>query len=146
MLVARSALRHKKSVYIVLLALFSLLFLISCDSMEKKVARTPPAFSVTATQLYDEYCSNKVRWIAMYKNKVLKVSGYVSNVGTDWLSDEPYVTLVSGSPFSAVYCSFSKSKADTLLNINKGDWVTIKGLCTGKSFNIEFKGCILISP
>ena len=82
----------------------------------------------------------------MYKDKVLEVSGYVESVGTDWLSDEPYVVLVSGSPFSSVYCSFSKSKKDTLLDIYKGDWVTIKGLCVGKSFNIEFKGCTLVRP
>jgi hypothetical protein len=127
-----------------MVSVFILFSVISCDSVEKKVARAQTVVHVTATQLHDTYCDNKIYWLATYKNQIIAVTGYIRKVGIDWLTDTPYVSLVSGSPFTAVYCAFSKSATDSLLNLHTGGLVTIRGLCTGKPLNIELTGCMIV--
>jgi hypothetical protein len=93
----------------------------------------PEYIEITAQQLYDEYDNNEIAADQKYKDRTLKVTGYISNIGEDILGD-PYITLTGSKyGFSGVHCTFPDTDVarNILAGYNTGDLVTIKGKCTG---------------
>ncbi|RKY13434.1 MAG: hypothetical protein DRP82_05395, partial [Planctomycetota bacterium] len=97
--------------------------------------------SVSAEELYQAYDDNAVRADAMYKGKVLRVSGEVTAIGRDIILGIPYVCLAGGKGSWVgdtymgwgVQCAFRKGYAHALSRISKGDYVTVIGICLGKA-------------
>lgn len=97
---------------------------------------------VTAIKLSEEYDANKVAADAKYKDKRLKVTGIIDSIGKDIL-DDPYVTL-EGMPnrLFGVQCMFSKSKEQELINLKKGQEITLTGKMSGEMIgNVVLREC-----
>ena len=97
---------------------------------------------VTAIKLSEEYDANKVAADAKYKDKRLKVTGIIDGIGKDIL-DDPYVTL-EGMPnrLFGVQCMFSKSKEQELINLKKGQEITLTGKMSGEMIgNVVLREC-----
>jgi hypothetical protein len=56
---------------------------------------TPTTIIITAEQLYDEYNANQESANAKYGNKIIQVTGIVSEIGIDRV-DNPYIVLTGG--------------------------------------------------
>lgn len=111
------------------------------SKLEKQVAGAT-ALSVSPRQLMADYEANEVAADQQYKDKVLLVSGIVTNIGKDVMG-EIYVTLSAGDALGGVQCSFSESHTQEAARLSKGQRVTIKGMCKGKVLNVLLGGCIL---
>jgi len=106
---------------------------------EKRLLWANP-ISVSAKELYQAYDDNAVRADAMYKGKVLRVSGRVTDIGRDILGT-PYIHLAGGKGcwFKGDYigwgvqCFFENEDAQRLLHVSKGNYITLIGMCLGKS-------------
>ena len=87
---------------------------------------------VTAADLYAAYVENAVAADAIYKDKVVQVTGTVSNIGQDLLTDDPCVSLDSGSAYgiAPIQCFFSSATSE-IAELRDGDTITIRGKCTG---------------
>lgn len=97
---------------------------------------------VTAIKLSEEYDANKVAADAKYKDKRLKVMGIIDGIGKDIL-DNPYVTL-EGMPnrLFGVQCMFPKSKEQELINLKKGQGITLVGKMSGEMIgNVVLREC-----
>lgn len=104
--------------------------------------RTP---SVTAIQLINTYEENEVNADNLYKNKMIKVSGTVDDIGKN-IAGQIYVILNNGNPYNltTVQCFFSKKDDDQInkvADLRKGDSVVVVGTCTGKSLTIVINNC-----
>jgi len=96
----------------------------------------PGAICVTADQLCDDYNQNSFQADAEYKGNILDVSGKIGRIDRDLLSNEPYLTLDCGlftDVFTDVWCYFDEDDTDKLISIEEGDYVVVRGNCTGKS-------------
>ena len=99
----------------------------------------PGRICVTADQLCDGYDKNSFQADAEYKGNILDVSGKIGRIGGgdgDVLSEEPYLTLDCGlfsDVLTDVWCFFDEDDIDKLLSIEEGDYVVVRGNCTGKS-------------
>ena len=82
----------------------------------------------------DEVQQNQMRFDKNYKGKALVIEGIVNTIEG---KNGGYSLQVFGekgdiNPFSSIECIFGKSHEDALLDLNKGDKVSIKGTYNGK--------------
>ncbi len=92
------------------------------------------AISVSAQELDAEYEKNQVAADEKYNDKKVLVTGTVNDIGKDMMGDST-VTLSGSNPFG-ITCVFEKSEQAKLAQVSKGDTVTVRGICKGKSLNI----------
>ncbi len=101
--------------------------------------------SIKAEQLMNEYQENEVYADNKYKGKLLNVSGRVKSVGKDVLNTM-YVILLPDTEYiyaTSVQCFFSDDKNEQLASLKRGQWITVRGKCKGKTFNVLLSNCEL---
>ena len=108
-----------------------------------------PTIAINAEQLCQAYDVNEVAADAMYKDKILKVSGVVDKIGRDVLLDYPQVEL-HGAEYGVrryvVQCTFSKQSEYLVAQLSQGQSVTIQGTCDGREkfmYIISLKNCTI---
>lgn len=93
---------------------------------------------VTAIQFARAYDDDEKRADALYKNKVLEVTGTVEEV--DFVNgDETYTVILKAGQDDQVHCEFAKdaSTRARLAQLKPGDKVVIRGKCLGNGPAIE---------
>jgi len=92
---------------------------------------TEAGTTVTSVDLTKAYADNSGSADTKYKDKVLVVSGIITNV------DATSVTLEPGSVENKIVfgtqCSFSDKHKGDLATLKSGETVKIKGYCTGQN-------------
>ena len=116
---------------------------------ELDIADAPIEVRVTATQLYDDYESNRITGDQKYDGKVLAVSGTIETLGGGG-DTVYYVDLATGDfTLTSVRCHFSQSQLNDLTSIQRGDRVTLRGKGDeGEDrdpFTIDVVGCSLLN-
>ncbi len=111
----------------------------TAEERQKRV-EADPGIDVTAHEIAQAY-SIDVGEVGdeKYKDKVVVVSGQILKM------DHNTVTL-SGHILLEVDCEFGKANAGQLAGLKPGMDVTLKGVCTGKSFfKVNIKECKLVN-
>lgn len=101
-------------------------------------ATPEPAIVVTSDKLASDYKDNQVAADAKYKDKIVEVTGTVDSIGKD-ITDSSYVTFEGESQYSVinkVQAFFSKSNESALIDVKKGQKLTLRGRVEGGSFNV----------
>jgi len=124
--------RHLKYIYIA-----TSLTIIACNNSSNTATKVSPH------QLYADYEANEVAADLKYKDKVLIVTGKVQEITKDY-DDQICVTIYTGDIIGTIRCSFATSHTNEVAGLEKGQSITIKGKCEGKSiFNVNLGGCSL---
>ena len=118
------------------------------EQAELDIADAPIEIRVTASQMYDDYQSNKIAANQKYDGKVLAVSGTVEDFGGGDGSAY-YIDLVTGDfTIESVRCHFSRSHLDDITSLRAGDRVTLRGKgAEGEDkdpFTIDVVGCSVL--
>ena len=108
----------------------------------------PQAISITATDIWKAYSDNTVNADSLYKNKLIAVSGTISNIGQDLITKAPCVSINSGDAYGiyAVQCYFPKNgdQNDKIASLSDGDFITIYGTCQGTPIlQVQLSNCYL---
>lgn len=117
--------------------------LIHAEKPSDDVSQEPVA-SISAVDLYSAYLDNAVNADNLYKDKIIAVSGSVSDITTDMLTGNPCVCLDSKSDFGIypIQCFFDDSHVDEIATLVDGDQITITGKCSGNTVGIvQLSGC-----
>lgn len=93
-----------------------------------------PAIEVSAMDLVLEYGRNEIAADSKFRDKTIKVTGIVEDVGKDLL-DTPYIIL-SGTGLRAVQCFFADRDSEPLTRIQRGQWAAVQGKCDGLLVNV----------
>ena len=99
--------------------------------------------SISAARLYAAYEANEVAADSKYKGKELKVSGVVDKIGKSvW--GTTFVALKSGDRFGVfnVNCYFDDKHKARAAEVRKGQYISVRGTCNGKTVGIEVNDCI----
>ena len=101
---------------------------------------TVKVIQISATELLQEYKANQVAADNKYKNKLLEVTGIIDSIGKDIL-DTPFITLSNQQEYSFdnVQIMFSKKDSKQLVDLQKGQVVTVQGEVDSKLLNIILK-------
>lgn len=137
----------KKLLSVTLLGLALVLsYASTTDKEEKKKAEAVKSATTqvktTPGEIKKAYADNEVAADSKFKGKVIEIQGKVSSVGKDVL-DRPYVVLKEG--FLGLQCLFGKHDSKALAGLKKGQAVTLKCKCEGKSMGSPvLKSCSVL--
>ena len=106
------------------------------EEVEAEIGNKAAEAKMSATQLWTEYDDNEVLADENYKGKILEVSGVIEDIAKDF-SDDIYVDLKGNSAqyssHQSVRCYFSDDHVKAASKLTKGQSLTVKGKCDGKS-------------
>lgn len=97
---------------------------------------------IKAAELLKAFESDEANANDLYLGKIVSVSGIVESVSEDSVGISVY--LKEKDAFAGILCSFDKSVND-VTSIDKGDFVEIKGICTGYLMDVVLNRCALVS-
>jgi Cu/Ag efflux protein CusF len=100
------------------------------QAKQEKMVDDEAGIQVTAAEMTKAYADNVGTADAKYKNKVLVVTGKVTNVTADSVTLDP--GNVEGKFLLGVTCSMADKNKGQLASIKTGDTVKVKGYCTGQ--------------
>lgn len=110
-----------------------------------KSESTPAAIEVTAKELASAYETDKEKADARFKNKILKVTGFVNRMELKDTLDIQYITLgVEEDLLVIVRCTFDKGYADKLSRLSRGQMVTVQGEFDGSMLDLRMRHCVLV--
>ncbi len=87
---------------------------------------TESSIQITAADLFRSYETNESEANGLYLDKVLEVSGKITEITTNQQSI-PVIVLETENPMFTVRCTMENPE----IPVNVGDAVKIKGICTG---------------
>lgn len=96
------------------------------------------ALVVSAVQLFDDFEQNESEANKKYLDKVVEVTGRISEVSTN-MDNKPIVVLETDNSMFGVRCTMSGSS----LTAQEGSLATIKGICTGYLSDVVITNGIL---
>lgn len=99
-------------------------------------------FQLEAYQLMAEFRRDEGRASARYVDRVLEVSGVVSELQT--IGNNINVLLTTGHKLSVVNCSFYPEEVNSVRSLHVGDKVIVKGKCTGMLDDVVLNNCSLV--
>lgn len=95
--------------------------------------------SINASELFDDFSTNEIQANKQYLDKVLEVTGTVSEVRTNQ-KGETVIVLKTKDPLFGVSCTLKDAAAD----IPAGTQVVVKGICTGYLSDVVLTRGVLI--
>ena len=119
----------------------------SQTSTPKGEQKQEEIMEVDYNTLHQEYMDNPISADAKYKGKILKLTGEVENIDSEFEANT-YITFNVGGQYSFkdIRITFKKSEETKVAQLKKGQTVTIKGKCTGTllSTTVALDNCEII--
>tara|TARA_B110000977_G_C10894641_1_gene422802 strand:+ start:24 stop:569 length:546 start_codon:yes stop_codon:yes gene_type:complete len=97
---------------------------------------------VTPSSLFSAYENNEIKADNTYKNRYVKMTGRIDDIGKD-LFDNIYVTF-SASDFFGIQVYFNDEDADAVSGLNKGSTITVVCKVEGLMGNVMCKDSALM--
>lgn len=98
-------------------------------------------FSASAKDLQAEFDDEDAA-LKKYQNKVIEVSGTVSDISTNEKSTD--ISLETNDPMTAVTIQVLPEEKEKAKKYKAGDKITVKGICNGKLSDIELNKGVII--
>lgn len=109
-----------------------------------------PAVKEKADTVIEDYRKNAAAGDMKYKDKLVDFTGKVAGIGKAPLYGHfvGFGTSVEGVDSYDIMCFLDESAVADAAKLNKGDTVTIRGMCTGQEGGIKIvvKRCAIIKP
>lgn len=106
------------------------------------VTNTEATYVLTAENLIKEYQENEIGSTEKYSENVILVKGKVFEVST--LKGNSVITLKDDSSESSIICHLLSGENLKILDLRKGQNVSIKGICTGYLLDVIMVRCTLV--
>ncbi len=100
-----------------------------------------PNYELTAAALLADFNKDENAANTKYLDKIIAVSGKVTEIKLEPATGQATVILDSGDPMAAITCSFYNDETASVKNLKQGDAVVIKGKCTGKLMDVVLNKC-----
>lgn len=96
-------------------------------------------------ELITSYEANEVKGDKIYEGKMMELTGKIGDIGKD-ITENVYITFEREGEFevTSVQCFFKDdAEIDKVMELSKGDTITLQGKCDGKFGNVLIKDCII---
>lgn len=98
-----------------------------------------PAFSMSASQLLEDYEQNENDANTKYLDKVIEVKGEIDKIEN--ANGKTSIYLATDNMMSSVICELDNAEN---LTVEKGDIITVKGLCSGYLMDVVLVRSLII--
>jgi hypothetical protein len=108
---------------------------------DKKEEKKIEYIKVSAEDLINEYEENELKADKKYKDKHLEITGIIYNISK--VLNQTTVDLGNGEDLqvTTVNCKFAKKYEDDVAELEKGSTIIVTGICEGKGWSVDIKGC-----
>lgn len=128
------------SIGVLILIGFGIAFMMY-NKPHRSAAKEKESYTLTAQQIFDEFASNEKRANALYLDKIVMLKGKVREVDLG----QKTLILETNDNIFGVNCGMSKSEIQQLKKTKKGDWVGVKGICTGMLSDVVLTETIFVN-
>jgi hypothetical protein len=112
------------------------------DKPHINVAGKMPDNSLLSQNLVDEFENNETQANAKYLEKIIKVSGEISEL--DISKETRIIVLKSKNSTSSVMCYLTAEENKKWATLKRGDTISVKGICTGYLLDVVLINCVLV--
>lgn len=107
------------------------------------VKTEPPAFTMTAEQLVDQFVQDEAEANALYAGKVIQLSGRLKDV----IRNDSTLILLLGdtSQMMSVSCYLQSGEKMEEAGLDRGEMITVKGICNGMLMDVILDKAILLT-
>ena len=139
-----------QSIGIAIVALFLFMFIFGKgtsknDGTEASTAQPVEEVVIaTSKEIAAAYDENEARGDALYKDKLIQVTGKVDSVNKD-VTDNTVIILAGKKMFQSVHATLNDTEEQTAINVQKGQTVTLR--CRGRGEVIGspmLKDCVFV--
>lgn len=107
------------------------------------ISKTSAEIKINASVLIDEFSSDEIVANNKYLDKIIQVNGkIISNKNID---GKRVIELETSNDFGSVLCHFSTESSKKILQLEIGQNVEIKGICTGFLMDVILVKCEIIN-
>ena len=99
------------------------------------------AFTLNATDLIRQFAADEAKATVKYSDHVISVQGIIDSIQP--ADSSGAVFLNDGSSMTSVMCQFDKKNFQEMLGLQKGELITIKGICSGYLMDVVMVRCVL---
>ncbi len=122
----------------------------------KKVAGledATPSYTISATQLFEEFAKDETAALNKFRNKILLVEGIIQDIKPVNDSVASILLRADDSGLGTIKCGLGKEYANAVKTINIEETIKIKGVCSGLSkvedfgitiMDIELSRCVIV--
>jgi len=107
------------------------------------VKKKPVDFTLSATELFQEYSENQAVADQKFIDQVMQVSGKIFEISTDQQGATVFLLATSEND-AGLLCTFELAENDKLASKKVGDMVSLKGVCTGMLMEVVLNRCTLV--
>lgn len=111
----------------------------------KKKEEKVEVMKIDPEELITDYEANEVKGDEIYDGKMMELTGKIGDIGKD-LTEEVYITFARENEFefTSVQCYFKdKNEIKKVMELSKGDTITVQGKCNGKFGNVLIENCVI---
>ena len=112
------------------------------ESLETTTSSKIKTLQVTPSALFRAYEDNEIRADNTYKNRYVKMTGRIDDIGKDLLGNI-YVTIVA-SDFFGIQVLFNDEDSSEVANLSKGETITVVCKVQGLMANVLCKDAVLM--
>lgn len=107
------------------------------------LSKTKADFKLRVTELVSEFNQDETSASAKYIDKIVEVTGPVSSIEVTG-ETTMNITLADEGQMSGVICSFHDIANPASVEINKGETITVRGICSGMLMDVQLKDCVIV--
>lgn len=98
-------------------------------------------YKVTSSEIYSEFDKDEQAADAKYLDNVIEVTGPVEDISKNQKGETTFILTAKGAMIGGVQATLK----DTVqkVNVTKGDEITVKCRCTGKTLDVVMVDCSL---
>lgn len=133
----------KKTILFIVLAVAAIAAYFAWNAYNKapeKMEDRGTDIQVTSTELMDKYAANEIEANALFSDKVIEVSGTISNIESGGETENIY--LETSDPIASIACEMEKGQSLSALEV--GQELTVKGQCTGLLMDVVLVRCMVV--
>lgn len=127
---------------LVLVVLLLVAYFVILNLPKSSVKNKEADFKLNATELYSAFEADEKKSNKLYIGKTIEVQGRYLSQNKD-NQDATVVILDGGGSLGGVLCTLEQGEESKLDEVNQGDMITIKGMCTGLLMDVVLNKCVI---
>lgn len=127
----------------ILFILIALGTTIIMNAPKATVEKKPIDFTLSATELFQEYSENQSVADQKFIDQVIQISGQIFEISTDQQGATVFILATGGSE-AGVLCTLELGEGEKVSSKKIGDKVTLKGVCTGMLMEVVLNRCRVV--
>ncbi len=124
----------------VLFILIAFAYTIVMHAPKATVEKKPIDFTLSATELFQEYSENQAVADQKFIDRIVQISGEIFEISTDQ-QGATVLILATGANEAGVLCTLELEESDKVRSKKVGDAITLKGVCTGMLMEVVLNRC-----